>query len=80
PPQRAAFAAVMADGCFVAAARRLSFRPSAVSLRNMAREDGLGQVLVVRRAPCRPAAAGEALLRRVRAMQALEAEAVAELL
>ena len=37
-------------------------------------------MLLVRQAPCRPTAAGEALLRRVRPMQALEAEALAELL
>ncbi|MDV9041216.1 LysR family transcriptional regulator ArgP [Stenotrophomonas sp. RAC2] len=79
-PQLAAFAAVLEEGSFEAAARRLSISPSALSQRIKALEDRLGQVLVVRQAPCRPTAAGEALLRRVRPMQALEAEALAELL
>lgn len=79
-PQLAAFAAVLEEGSFEAAARRLSISPSALSQRIKALEDRLGQVLLVRQAPCRPTAAGEALLRRVRPMQALEAEALAELL
>ncbi|HIE4140380.1 TPA: ArgP/LysG family DNA-binding transcriptional regulator, partial [Stenotrophomonas maltophilia] len=79
-PQLAAFAAVLEEGSFEAAARRLSISPSALSQRIKALEDRLGQVLVVRQAPSRPTAAGEALLRRVRPMQALEAEALAELL
>lgn len=79
-PQLSAFAAVLEEGSFEAAARRLSISPSALSQRIKALEDRLGQVLLVRQAPCRPTAAGEALLRRVRPMQALEAEALAELL
>ncbi|WP_395793371.1 LysR family transcriptional regulator ArgP [Aquimonas sp.] len=77
-PQLAAFAAVLEEGSFDAAARRLSVTPSAVSQRIKALEDRLGQVLVVRHLPCRPTPAGEQLLRRVRPMQALEAEALAE--
>jgi LysR family transcriptional regulator (chromosome initiation inhibitor) len=77
-PQLAAFAAVLEEGAFEAAARRLAITPSAVSQRIKALEDRLGQVLVVRQAPCRPTAAGERLLRRVRPMQALEAEAIAD--
>jgi LysR family transcriptional regulator (chromosome initiation inhibitor) len=79
-PQLTAFTAVLEEGSFEAAARRLSISPSALSQRIKALEDRLGQVLVVRQAPCRPTTAGEALLRRVRPMQALEAEALAELL
>ncbi|HSX60277.1 MAG TPA: LysR family transcriptional regulator ArgP [Tahibacter sp.] len=79
-PQLAAFAAVIEEGSFDAAARRLSVTPSAVSQRVKALEDRLGQVLVVRQAPCRPTPAGERLLRRVRPMQTLEAEALAEFL
>lgn len=79
-PQLAAFAAVLEEGSFDAAARRLSVTASAVSQRIKALEDRLGQVLVVRQAPCRPTPAGEQLLRRVRPMQALEAEALAEFL
>lgn len=79
-PQLAAFAAVLEEASFEAAARRLSLTPSAVSQRIKALEDRLGQVLVVRQVPCRPTPAGERLLRRVRPMQALEAEALAEFL
>lgn len=79
-PQLAAFLAVLEEGSFDAAARRLTVTPSAVSQRVKALEDRLGQVLVVRSAPCRPTPAGEALLRRVRPMQALEADALADFL
>ncbi|MGN6110269.1 MAG: LysR family transcriptional regulator ArgP, partial [Kofleriaceae bacterium] len=79
-PQLVAFAAVLEEGSFEAAARRLAVTPSAVSQRIKALEDRLGQVLVVRQAPCRPTPAGERLLRRVRPMQALEAEALADFL
>ena len=57
---------------------RLAVTPSAISQRIKALEDRLGQVLVVRASPCRPTPAGERLLRRVRPMQALEAEALAD--
>nr|WP_295381973.1 LysR family transcriptional regulator ArgP [Pseudoxanthomonas sp.] len=79
-PQLAAFAAVLEEGSFDAAAHRLSITPSAVSQRIKTLEDRLGQVMVVRQAPCRPTPAGEKLLRRVRPMQALEAEALADFL
>lgn len=79
-PQLAAFAAVLEEGSFDAAAQRLSVTPSAVSQRIKALEDRLGQVLVVRQAPCRPTPAGQRLLSRVRPMQALEAEALADFL
>lgn len=77
-PQLAAFAAVLEEGSFDAAARRLSVTSSAISQRIKALEDRLGHVLVVRQSPCRPTPAGEQLLRRVRPMQALEAEALDE--
>ncbi|MFS8931354.1 LysR family transcriptional regulator ArgP [Cupriavidus taiwanensis] len=79
-PQLAAFAAVLEEGSFEAAARRLSITPSAVSQRIKALEDRLGQLLVVRQTPCRPTPAGERLLSRVRPMQALQAEALADFL
>jgi LysR family transcriptional regulator, chromosome initiation inhibitor len=79
-PQLAAFAAVLEEGSFDAAARRLSVTPSAISQRIKALEDRLGHVLVVRQAPCRPTPAGEQLRRRLQPMQALEAEALAEFL
>lgn len=77
-PQLAAFAAVLEEGSFERAAQRLSVTPSAVSQRVKALEDRLGQVLVVRQAPCRPTPTGARLLRRVKPMQALEAEALAD--
>ncbi len=79
-PQLTAFAAVLEEGSFEAAARRLCVTPSAVSQRIKALEDRLGQVLVVRQPPCRPTPAGALLLRRVRPMQMLEAEALADFL
>jgi LysR family transcriptional regulator (chromosome initiation inhibitor) len=79
-PQLAAFAVVIEEGSFEAAARVLSITASAVSQRIKALEERLGQVLVVRQTPCRPTPAGELLLRRVRPMQALQAEALADFL
>lgn len=79
-PQLAAFAAVVDEGSFEAAARRLCITSSAVSQRIKALEDRLGQVLLVRQPPCRPTPAGALLLRRVRPMQMLEAEALADFL
>lgn len=73
-PQLAAFAAVIGEGSFEGAARRLVVTPSAISQRVKALEDRLGQVLVLRRAPCRATVAGEHLLRGLRQMQLLEAE------
>jgi LysR family transcriptional regulator (chromosome initiation inhibitor) len=75
-PQLAAFAAVLGEGSFEAAARRLSLTPSAVSQRVKALEDRLGQVLVQRRSPCGATRAGQRLLRAVAQMQLLEAEAL----
>jgi LysR family transcriptional regulator, chromosome initiation inhibitor len=73
-PQLSAFAAVLGEGSFDGAARRLSLTPSAVSQRIKALEDRLGQVLILRQAPCRATAAGERLLRSVQQMQLLEEE------
>lgn len=79
-PQLAAFAAVLEEGSFEAAGRRLCVTSSAVSQRIKALEDRLGQVLLVRQPPCRPTPAGALLLRRVRPMQMLQAEALADFL
>lgn len=79
-PQLRAFTAVLEEGSFEAAARTLYITSSAVSQRIKALEDRLGQVLVLRQPPCRPTPAGERLLRRVRPMQVLEAEALADFL
>lgn len=73
-PQLAAFVAVLDEGSFDAAARRLALTPSAVSQRIKALEDRLGQVLVLRQSPSRATPAGERLLRGVQQMRLLEAE------
>ncbi|MDE2086202.1 MAG: ArgP/LysG family DNA-binding transcriptional regulator, partial [Xanthomonadaceae bacterium] len=73
-PQLAAFVAVLEEGSFDAAARRLALTPSAISQRIKALEDRLGQVLVLRQSPSRPTPAGERLLRGVQQMRLLEAE------
>ncbi|WP_114240464.1 LysR family transcriptional regulator ArgP [Dyella sp. C9] len=73
-PQLAAFAAVLDEGSFDGAARRLSLTPSAISQRIKALEDQLGQVLILRRTPCTATPAGVRLLRRVQQLRLLEAE------
>jgi LysR family transcriptional regulator (chromosome initiation inhibitor) len=79
PDQLAALVAVVDEGTFEAAARRLSITPSAVSQRVRALESQVGQVLVVRASPCRPTETGTILLRLARQQQWLESEALAEL-
>jgi LysR family transcriptional regulator (chromosome initiation inhibitor) len=71
------FAAVIDEGSFDAAARRLRITPSAVSQRIKALESRLGQVLIQRTKPARSTEAGEALLRLARQVDLLETEAVA---
>ncbi len=75
PAQLAALASVVDTGTFEAAARSLHVTPSAVSQRVRALESAVGQVLVQRAAPCRPTAAGEALVRLARQTALLYAEA-----
>jgi LysR family transcriptional regulator (chromosome initiation inhibitor) len=71
------FTAVVDEGSFDAAARRLNVTPSAVSQRIKALESRLGQVVVMRGKPARPTEAGEALLRLARQVSLLELEAIA---
>lgn len=73
-PQLAAFAAVLDEGSFDGAARRLSLTPSAISQRIKALEDRLGQILILRRIPCEATEAGQRLLRSVQQLRLLEAE------
>ncbi|SFR89418.1 LysR family transcriptional regulator, chromosome initiation inhibitor [Dyella sp. OK004] len=73
-PQLSAFAAVLSEGSFESAARRLSITPSAISQRIKALEDRLGQILILRQSPCRATEAGQRLLRSVQQLQLLEAE------
>jgi len=77
-PQLTAFAAVLAEGSFEAAARRLSLTPSAISQRIKTLEDRLGQVLVLRRLPCQATPAGQRLLRSAQQLQLMEAETLSE--
>jgi LysR family transcriptional regulator, chromosome initiation inhibitor len=77
--QLAAFAAVIEQGSFDAAAARLHVTPSAISQRIKALEQRVGQVLVVRGKPCTAAAAGVPLLRLAAQTALLEAEALSEL-
>jgi LysR family transcriptional regulator, chromosome initiation inhibitor len=74
--QLATFAAVVEEGSFDAAARRLHVTPSAVSQRVKALEQQLGQVLVRRSKPVRPTEAGQALVRLAGQVALLESEAL----
>jgi LysR family transcriptional regulator (chromosome initiation inhibitor) len=71
------FAAVIDEGSFDAAARKLRITPSAVSQRIKAMESRLGHVLVRRTKPARATEAGEAVLRLARQVSLLEVEAIA---
>ncbi|WP_368041004.1 LysR family transcriptional regulator ArgP [Cupriavidus gilardii] len=77
--QLAAFAAVLQEGSFEAAARRLHVTPSAISQRMRQLEERLGQVLLQRGSPCQPTAAGRTLARYTEQLALLEAETLAEL-
>lgn len=68
--------ALVEEGTFDAAARRLSVTPSAISQRIKAMEKATGQVLVQRSNPVEPTAAGDIALRYGRQMKLLEDEAV----
>jgi LysR family transcriptional regulator (chromosome initiation inhibitor) len=75
--QLAAFAAVLREGSFEAAARSLHVTPSAVSQRVKLLEERLGRVLIRRSAPCAATEAGQALQRHAQQLQLLEAQALA---
>jgi LysR family transcriptional regulator (chromosome initiation inhibitor) len=74
--QLRAFVAVVDDGTFEAAARRLRVTPSAISQRIKALESAVGRVLMQRVKPVRPTESGEAILRLARQITLLEDEAV----
>lgn len=67
--------ALIEEGTFDAAARRLSVTPSAISQRIKAMERATGQVLVQRSNPVEPTTAGDIALRYGRQMRLLEDEA-----
>jgi LysR family transcriptional regulator, chromosome initiation inhibitor len=79
PAQLAAFAAVVEEGSFEAAARRLHVTPSAVSQRIKALESKMGQVLVRRIRPTRPTEAGRVLARLAQQLALLADEAFTEI-
>lgn len=71
-------AAVIDEGTFDAAARRLRITPSAVSQRVKSLEQQLGRVLVVRSKPARPTEAGAAIVRLARQLALLEHDALTD--
>lgn len=79
PAQLAAFSAVIDEGSFEAAARRLHVTSSAVSQRIKSLESRLGQVVVRRTRPAEPTEAGRVLLRLATQSQLIEHEALAAL-
>ena len=72
--QLAAFAAVLEEGSFEAAARRLHVTPSAVSQRIRSLEERLGQILLQRGSPCLATDAGKKLARFAGQVAVLENE------
>ncbi|AYY14025.1 LysR family transcriptional regulator ArgP [Actinobacteria bacterium YIM 96077] len=74
-----AFAAVVEEGSFDAAARRLHLTPSAVSQRIKALESRMGQILVRRTKPAQATEAGHVLARLAGQISLLESEALTEL-
>ena len=72
--QLAAFAMVVREGSFDAAARRLHVTPSAVSQRIKQLEERLGQVLIRRSSPCEATDAGKTLVRYTEELALLESE------
>lgn len=70
--QLAALVAVIREGSFDGAARRLHVTPSAISQRIKQLEESAGGILVVRTTPCRPTPVGEALYRHGLQVELLE--------
>lgn len=70
-------AAVIDEGTFDAAARRLRITPSAVSQRVKSLEQQLGRVLVVRSKPARATESGAPIVRLARQLALLEHDALA---
>lgn len=77
-PQLEAFLAVIEEGSFDRAAKRLCITPSALSQRIKGLEDRLGAVLVKRSVPSVATQAGDKLLRRAQSMRLLEAETLTD--
>jgi LysR family transcriptional regulator (chromosome initiation inhibitor) len=77
--QLAALAAVLEEGSFERAARRLHVTQSAVSQRIKQLEERLGQTLVLRTVPIRATAAGQQVLKHFRQVDLLEQELLSAL-
>ncbi|MFT4232847.1 MAG: LysR family transcriptional regulator, partial [Leucobacter sp.] len=75
----ATFAAIIEEGSFEAAARRLHITPSAVSQRVRAMEQRVGSVLLRRTRPVETTAAGAAVLRAARQVERVLGDVAAEL-
>ncbi len=76
--QLAAFAMVLREGSFEAAARRLNVTPSAISQRIKLLEERFGQVLLQRTMPCQATTAGKTLARFTEQLTLLEAEMLSD--
>lgn len=76
--QLTAFAAVLEEGSFEAAARRLHVTPSAISQRIRSLEERLGQILLQRSSPCLATEAGKVLARFAGQVAVLENEMLRE--
>ena len=72
-------AALVDEGSFDAAARRLHVTPSAISQRVRAMEQAAGKILVQRTSPVRTTAAGDVVLRYARQVLLLSRDAEVEL-
>ncbi|MGV9722125.1 LysR family transcriptional regulator ArgP [Nocardia beijingensis] len=77
--QLRALDAVITEGTFDAAARRLSVTPSAISQRIKALEDAAGRILVQRTKPVRATESGLAVLRLAKQIQLLTGDTAREL-
>ncbi|MFC4376893.1 LysR family transcriptional regulator ArgP [Nocardia halotolerans] len=77
--QLRALDAVLTEGTFEAAARRLNVTPSAISQRIKALEEAAGRILVQRSKPVRATESGLAVLRLARQVDLLAGEAAREL-
>ena len=77
--QLQALAAVLEEKSFERAAKRLFITQSAVSQRVRQLEDRLGQMLVIRRAPLRPTAAGRQLLKHYHQVTQLQSDLLCRL-
>lgn len=77
--QLRALDAVLTEGTFEAAARRLTVTPSAISQRIKALEEAAGRILVQRSKPVRATESGLAVLRLARQVELLAADTAREL-